>query len=56
MIKSISSYLLEINLCLKFISDNQSLLIVLVDHLQKVKEECKSLNKLEIQDIFIKMN
>ena len=27
-----------------------------VDHLQKIKKEYKSLNKLEIQDIFTKMN
>ena len=30
--------------------------IVLVDHLQKVKKEYKSLNKQEIQDIFTEMN
>ena len=30
--------------------------IVLVDHLQKIKKKYKSLNKLEIQDIFTKMN
>ena len=29
--------------------------IVLVDHLYKIKKEYKSLNKLEIQDIFTKM-
>ena len=28
---------------------------MLVDHLQKLKKECKSLNKLEIQDMFTKM-
>ena len=47
-----SSYWLEINLCLKCILDNQSLPLVLVDHLQKLKKEYKSLNKLEIQDMF----
>ena len=52
--KSTSSYWLEINLCLKWILDNQGLSIVLVDHLQKIKKEYKSLNKLEIQDIFYK--
>ena len=30
--------------------------IVLVDHLQKLKKEYKSLNKQEIQDIFTEMN
>ena len=35
---------------------NQGLPIVLVGHLQKIKKEYKSLNKLEIQDIFTKMN
>ena len=30
--------------------------IVLVDHLLKTKKEFKSLKKLEIQDIFTKMN
>ena len=30
--------------------------IVLADHLPKIKKEHKSLNKLEIQDIFTKMN
>ena len=30
--------------------------IVLVDHLQKVKKEYKSLKRLEIQDIFTEMN
>ena len=34
----------------------QGLPIVLVDHLQKIKKEYKSLNKLEIQDIFTEMN
>ena len=29
--------------------------IVLVDHLYKIKKEYKSLNKLEIQDIFTKI-
>ena len=56
MIYSISSYCLEINLCLKCISDNQGLLVVLVYHLQKVKKEYKRFKKLEIQDIFAKMN
>ena len=56
MIYSISSYWLEINLCLKCILDNQGLPRVLVDHLRKIKKEYKSLNKLEIQDIFTKMN
>ena len=56
MIQAISFYWLEINLCLKCILDNQSLPIVLVDRLQKIKKEYKSLNKLEIQDIFTKMN
>ena len=28
--------------------------IVLVDHLQKTKKECKNLKKQEIHDIFIK--
>ena len=35
---------------------NQDLLIVLADHLLRIKKEYKSLNKLEIQDIFTKMN
>ena len=35
---------------------NQGLPIVLVGHLQKIKKEYKSLKKLEIQDIFTKMN
>ena len=35
---------------------HQGLPIVLVDHLQKLKKEYKSLNKLEIQDMFTKMN
>ena len=35
---------------------HQGSLIVLVDHLQKVKKEYKSLNKPEIQDIFTEMN
>ena len=30
--------------------------IVLMHHLQKLKKEYKSLNKLEIQDMFAKMN
>ena len=38
------------------ILDNQGLPIVLVDHLQKINKEYKSLKKLEIQDIFTKMN
>ena len=52
----ISSYWLEINLCLKCISDNLGLLIVLADHSRKINKEYKSLNKLETQDIFTKMN
>ena len=35
---------------------NQDLLIVLADHLLRIKKEYKSLNKLEIQYIFTKMN
>ena len=35
---------------------NLGLLIVLVDHLLRIKKKYKSLNKLEIQDIFTKMN
>ena len=31
------------------------LLIVLLDHLLRMKKECKSLNKPEIQDIFTKI-
>ena len=46
---------MEINLCLKCILDNLGLPIILADHLQKVKKEYKSLNKLEIQDIFTEM-
>ena len=42
--------LAEINLCLKCILDNLGLPILLVDHLQKITKECKSLKKLEIQD------
>ena len=34
----------------------QDLLIVLVDHLQKIKKEFKNLKKQEIQTIFTKMN
>ena len=30
--------------------------IVLVDHLQKTKKEYKNLKKMEIHDIFIKIN
>ena len=41
--------------CLKCFSDNLGLLIVLLDHLLIVNKEYKSLNKLEIQDIFTKM-
>ena len=41
---------------LKSISGNKGLLIVLVDHSLKLKKEYKSLNKLEIQNIFTKMN
>ena len=54
--KSRSSYWLEINLCLKYILDNQGLPIVLVDHLHELKKEYKSLKKLEIRDMFRKMN
>ena len=36
--------------------DSQDLHIVLVDHLQKTKEEYKSLKKQEIPDIFIETN
>ena len=32
------------------------LLIVLVDHLLRIKKEYKSLNKLEIRNIFTEMN
>ena len=35
---------------------NQDLHIVLADHLLKTKEEFKSLKKLEIQNLFTKMN
>ena len=56
MIWSISFYWQEINLCLKCILDNLDLPKVLVDHLQKVKKEHKSLNKPEIQSIFTEMN
>ena len=35
---------------------NLNLLIVLVDHLQKTKNEYKNLKKQEIHDIFIKTN
>ena len=52
----INKFLLVFNLCLKCISDNLGLLIVLADHLLRIKKEYKSLNKLEIQDIFIEMN
>ena len=52
----ISSYWLDINLCLKCILDNLDLPRVLVDHLQKIKKKYESLNKLKIQDIFTKMN
>ena len=38
------------------ISDNLGLLIALVDHLLRIKKQYKSLNKLEIQDLFTKMN
>ena len=51
-----SFYWLEINLCLKCILDNQGLPIVVVDHSLKINKEYKSLNKLEIQDIFTEMN
>ena len=40
----------------EMLSDNLGLLIVLVDHLLRIKKEFKSLNKLEIEDIFTKMN
>ena len=36
--------------------DNQDLLIVLVDHLLKIKKEFKNLKKQGIQAIFTKMN
>ena len=41
---------------LKCISDNQGLLIVLVDHLLRIKKESKNLKKTEIHDIFTEMN
>ena len=41
---------------LKCISDNQGLLIVLVDHLLRIKKESKNLKKKEIHDIFTEMN
>ena len=41
---------------LKCISDNQGLLIVLVDHLLRIKKESKNLKKMEIHDIFTEMN
>ena len=36
--------------------DNLGLLIVLADHLLRINNEHKSLNKLEIQDILTEMN
>ena len=36
--------------------ENLGLPIVLVNHLQKIKKEYKSFDKLEIQDIFTEMN
>ena len=36
--------------------NNLDLLIVLVDHLLKIKKEFKNLKKQEIQSIFIEMN
>ena len=36
--------------------DNQGFLIVCVGHSLRTNKEYKSLNKLEIQDIFTKMN
>ena len=52
----INFYWQVINLCQKCIYDNQDLLIVLVDHLQKIKKGLKSLCKVVIRILFTKMN
>ena len=44
------------NSCLKCIEDSEALHTKLVDHLQNTKKEYKNLKKLEIHNIFIKMN
>ena len=52
----INKFLLAEDKFIPEISENQGLLIVLVGHSLKLKKEYKSLNKLEIHDIFTETN
>ena len=53
----VSKFLLrEINSFLTCVEDSLDLLIVLMDHLLKIKKEYKNLKKQKILDILIKAN